>query len=361
MEKSKKNIGRTLYFVGIHLLVWTLFICLPLIFASARQQTVEPTRLFESFIFALPSMIMFYLNYLLLAKRYIIDSNKAWLLCLINLAAVILLALFFNEIHELIGQWLHPEMGPPPPPRDGPRHGGPFTGSMVLNQGIFLSLMGAMGVALRVTIDWNTKQVEIEKYKKQKTEAELQNLKMQLNPHFLFNSLNNIYSLAAIDGERTQYFIHSLSSLLRYELYRSNAESVPLGEDIAFVESYCELMKLRYGDEVRVSFVNEIPEDCALAIAPLMFITLAENAFKHGINPSGDSEIEINFCLPQPDTVKCSVKNTNHPRRPDEAGGSGVGLDNLKKRLEYLYSDRYFYQTRIIGDHYHAVLTIKLS
>ena len=123
-------------------------------------------------------------------------------------------------------------------------------------------------------------ETERKELEKGRVEAELKSLKNQLNPHFLFNTLNNIYSLIAFNPETAQHAVHDLSRLLRYILYENNQNRVPLAKEIEFIDNYIALMKIRLPQEVIVE--TEIYAERNVEIAPLLFITLVENAFKHG-------------------------------------------------------------------------------
>lgn len=148
---------------------------------------------------------------------------------------------------------------------------------------------------------------------KERTQAELQNLKSQLNPHFLFNTLNNIYALVALNPQQAQYALHSLSQLLRYVLYDNNQQMMPLSKELAFIRSYVELMSLRLSKQVQLE-VNLPEDDRGYQVAPLLFIALIENAFKHGVSATEPSFIHISFALTGGDTLICTVENSCFPK-----------------------------------------------
>ena len=187
----------------------------------------------------------------------------------------------------------------------------------------------------------------------------MQNLKSQLNPHFLFNTLNNIYSLIAIDAERAQYAVHDLSRLLRHVLYENKQLFVPLEGEVAFMRSYIELMSLRLPGKVDLQV--DLPEaGSQVMVAPLLFISLIENAFKHGVSPTEHSFIHISLqVIPSPkETVVCRIENSNYPKHDNDRSGSGIGLPNLRKRLDLLYAGKYEFRTGVEGDRYVAYLKI---
>ena len=166
-----------------------------------------------------------------------------------------------------------------------------------------------------------------------RTEAELEWLKNQLNPHFLFNTLNNISSLVQIDADKAQDAIAQLSDLMRYAMYETRHETVPIQGEVDFMRNYIELMKLRCNDKTEVncqlSTVN-----CQQDIAPLLFISLIENAFKHGVSSSRPSKIDIRM-EQQDDNLVFTCDNTNFPKDDTDRSGSGIGLENTRRRLIY--------------------------
>lgn len=148
---------------------------------------------------------------------------------------------------------------------------------------MLMALTVGLAVAIRMTGNWYRIEAEKQQIEKERTQAELKNLKSQLNPHFLFNTLNNIYALIPIDRTKAQFAVHSLSHMLRYVLYENNQNYIPLEKEIQFVRNYVELMELRLPD--RVETTVDLPEQAdGYTIAPLLFITLVENAFKHGVS-----------------------------------------------------------------------------
>ena len=193
---------------------------------------------------------------------------------------------------------------------------------------------------------------------KSRAEAELQNLKSQLNPHFLFNTLNNIYSLIAFSPERAQEAVHDLSRLLRYVLYDSSQPMVPLEKELDFIRNYVELMRIRLPEHVKLTtdISAATPET---QVAPLLFISLIENAFKHGVSHNKPSFIDLK--IHQEGTrIVCSIRNSDFPKdNGQDKSGSGIGLQNLSRRLELLYPSHHIFTYGQKGDEYVCLLELQ--
>lgn len=191
-----------------------------------------------------------------------------------------------------------------------------------------------MGILQRVRKDeFNRKDLE-----KNHAETELAFLKNQISPHFFFNSLNNIYALIAIDGEKAQQAVEKLSGLMRYLIYESDVKTVKLQKEFEFTKNYIELMKQRLSKKVKLSvdIQEEIPD---IDIAPLIFIHFIENAFKHGISYREESFIEIELKVLQEQIFfKCRNSVPHIVTNDGEKGG--LGILNIKKRLELLYGEK---------------------
>jgi len=213
-------------------------------------------------------------------------------------------------------------------------------------------------IALKTTKRWQTAENERKDAANVKLHSELQHLRYQLQPHFFFNSLNNIYSLVDISPDQAKSTIHSLSKLMRYLLYETNIEMVPLSKEIEFMTKYLELMKLRLSDKTKV--VSHFPTDTAgLKIAPLLFISLIENAFKHGVSANKESRIDINMTT-EDNTVTFNIKNDNLPKLDTDKSGSGIGLQNLYKRLELLYPGKYTFNKEVVDGQFVVLLKIEI-
>jgi two-component system, LytTR family, sensor kinase len=165
-------------------------------------------------------------------------------------------------------------------------------------------------------------------------DIELNLLKTQLNPHFLFNSLNCIYGLSLEKSDDAPNIILKLSQILDYALYQSNKSTVSLSDELAQIENYSIIQKARFGDLLSVNIINRVMED--RPIAPLLLLPLVENAFKHG-GPSSDSIMHVDIVLESNGFIKFSIDNSVGHSHKNKSESGGIGLVNLKRRLELLY------------------------
>ena len=170
-----------------------------------------------------------------------------------------------------------------------------------------------------------------------------------MNPHFLLNTLNNIYALIAFDTDKAQQAVQELSRLLRHVLYDNQQTFVSLGKEMDFIRNYIELMRIRLSSNVVVETNIDISPDNRTEIAPLIFISLIENAFKHGISPTEPSFIRIAFSESNGE-VRCEITNSYHPKAETDKSGSGIGLEQVSKRLELIYPGRYQWQHEVSKD-----------
>ncbi len=191
--------------------------------------------------------------------------------------------------------------------------------------------------------------------KADKAKAELALLKQQVNPHFFFNTLNNLYGLAKRKSDLAPELILKLSEIMRYVIYKGKETEVPLEEEIEYLENYIELQQIRHHQEVDIQFLKQIQEKNIL-IPPLLFIILLENAFKHGVDSlMNDAFVHINLEVVE---RKIIFEVINNYDVSSVSGTKGIGLENLKKRLEIIYDTSYSLDFTIENDLYKALLTI---
>jgi LytS/YehU family sensor histidine kinase len=197
---------------------------------------------------------------------------------------------------------------------------------------------------------------------KEKTENELRFLKSQMNPHFLFNAINSIYVLIKKDPDFAGLTLVKFADMLRYQLYECNADEIPIEKEIGYLDNYIELEKLRKGKEIRTQYTVGATT-CNFMIAPLLLIPFVENAFKY-VSSYPDKNnfvtVDLNY---QDDIFELSVENTMDEDNvmPKERTWGGIGLENVRRRLELIYKGRHALDISTTGDIHSVLLTIKVK
>ncbi|MBQ4280254.1 MAG: histidine kinase [Rikenellaceae bacterium] len=344
---SKRKLAEVL----IHLTGWGFLLCVPLLFFANGDTAIDPKHYLGFAVVQLVFMAVFYLNYGVLIDR-LLFRKRAWQFIAANIALIVLCIASLHVWHMFHWGWV----GGDPPSTEELRRMPPRL-LFFLRDAMMLGLTVGLSVAIKMTGNWYRTESEKQEIAKARTEAELQNLKSQLNPHFLFNTMNNIYALIAIDPDKAQYAVHGLSRLLRYVLYDNDHGLVPLGSELSFMQNYIELMKLRLPATVDLR-VTMPGEPSKLLVAPLLFITPVENAFKHGVSADQPSHIDIQFRIEEPGTVVCTIRNSYHPKTDRDRSGSGIGIANLRKRLHLLYPDGHIFRAERLGDEFFTQLII---
>jgi len=204
---------------------------------------------------------------------------------------------------------------------------------------------------------WFIKQIiSFFRLKNEKAKTELLHLKSQVNPHFFFNTLNNLYGLVGTDTKKAQELILKLSDMMRYSIYEGEKETVTLKAEVDYLKNYIELHKMRYHKPIDVKFEVEIEDD--YKVMPLLFIILVENAFKHGIeNLSKDAYVHIDINAKN-NRVFFEIENNFDTTLAKE--DNGIGLKNLKRRLELVYPKKHALSFSITENVYKAKLTLQL-
>jgi len=210
---------------------------------------------------------------------------------------------------------------------------------------------------MRDSITLQDVELRMKEVERQKIEAELRALRAQVNPHFFFNTLNSLYALSLDKSDKAPELILKLSDLMRYVIYESRDDLVPIGKQLEFLQSYVYLERLRTDESLDVRF--EVKGEMAnVRIAPLLYLAFIENAFKHGSKSKGDQPyIHIFFNLEQDDRVVFSIENRVDSFRQKKADG-GVGLSNVKKRIELLYPGQHKLNITESLTNYRVELTI---
>jgi two-component sensor histidine kinase len=316
--------------IFLHLAFWGYMFLSPLTYMRGTGITL--VNYLSNCVAPLLMMIVFYLNFLWLTPRYFVSGKHRYYI-LINLILVTLFGIaqnyWMNYAHELF-------YSVPPPPRQ-------FTFIdfifFVLRDIINLAIFAMMATALVLAFRWQHNEDARLEAEAARSEAELKNLRSQVNPHFLLNTLNNIYALTAIDQSRAQEAVLQLSQLLRHILYDNQEAEVALKDEIKFMESYINLMKIRLSGNVDVRFDSRVTRP-DLRVAPLLAVSLVENAFKHGISPTEPSFVHVLLSTDENQMI-CLIENSNHPKTEEDRSGHGVGLEQVQRRLDLSYAGRY--------------------
>ena len=346
-----KNIPSTI----IHILLWIIFLGI-----SASQIYFKIGIIPQDFIIRSCILITaFYLNYSLLVPSLLL--NKKAPLFFISLLAF---GLFFMYIMEAtlpkpdffpdnnFRRPRNPNLFPPKKPS-----------LFLINfRGFFpsgglLLLIFALSTSVRLGIEWFKSEKQRVEIESQKVNSELSFLKAQLNPHFLFNSLNSIYSLAHKKSENTANAIVILADLMRYMIYEANKDLVPLEKEVDYIRNYMALQLLRLKDSSNVKI--NIHGNLNFSIEPLLLISFIENAFKYGTDFKGDTNISIKLTIEEA-LLKLYVYNTvSHQQQKTK--NSGVGLENIKNRLKLLYPNQHTINIDSQPNSYKVNLILKLK
>lgn len=287
----------------------------------------------SSFSMLMPICLVYLVNYFLLVPKLLFRKQMLWFI----VANVVLLALL--NVPSFI-----PRGGIPEPFRNQiPRRDIlAFRIPTLISAAIFQLMFIFLAIGVRSINRSNDIQFQLQEEKRKTAEAELTWLKHQLNPHFLFNTLNNISSLTQIDPDKAQESIGQLSDTLRYALYDTDTDKVPLSGEVSFMDNYIRLMQLRCNENTEVSTAWELPEK-EVKIAPLLFISPIENAFKHGVNSRMPSFVRVRL-HPEGHDLVFRCENSLFEKSGEDQIGSGIGEENLKRRLELIYPGAYQYE-----------------
>lgn len=330
---------KTLY-ITVHAVLWVIIFSAPLIYAN-QNEGINWIGFLCGSVVSVFLCAVFYLNYIKFVPNLLM-KNKRKKFIVINIIIILFSAIILHFWMEYSHQFMHPNNMPqrmPPPPE-----------FLFIFRDIFILFLSA-GIAstLRLAEQWADYETARKETEIEKAEAELKNLRSQINPHFLLNTLNNIYALIAFDSDKAQTAVLELSKMLRHILYDNQQNFVNLSDEVQFINNYINLMRIRLQKNVEVKEKIEIPEQCSIQIAPLIFISLIENAFKHGISPTLPSFIHINIKADE-NSITCMIENSNNPKTPTDKSGHGIGLQQVEKRLKLSYPNKYTWTKSISED-----------
>jgi hypothetical protein len=375
--------------VIIHIAGWLLFMAFPLVFLNSYGQDSSIWSLLQkpsywlfcfTYIFLFYSNAYYFIPALFLKKKYVLYS----IITLILLGGVYYLQPFDKLVRssenrvddrmtpperpfgpppaDYSKQGRQPPEGPPPPPFRSNQQG---TGGVNIKHRsppldssslfIFLMIM-ALSTAIKIIQQWQLTEQRAARAEADKTSAELSFLKAQINPHFLFNTLNNIYTLAVTKDDHAPDSIMKLSNIMRYVTDDVTADFVPLQSEVDCIGDYIELQRLRISNNTSINFIVEGNID-SKNIAPLVLMTFVENVFKYGISKHEKSVIDIKIHTSAADiSFFCSNRiflGRNENQR------TGIGIKNTKQRLAHLYPERHLLNISNENDQYTVKLTLQ--
>jgi two-component system, LytTR family, sensor kinase len=352
----------------LHVLVWTILFIFPsyLLYIDSRQ---EVNFLYHNYIQTTIYAIIFYINYFLLIPYLFFRKKKA-----LYFASAFILVVLMTLLMEIPNKYLMPERKMPPMqtlarqpfPQNRPGLGPPladkmpkpFRGWPLYNFVLISFLVSGFSLGLKFSGKLMKNEKKHKEAEKEKINTELIMLKTQINPHFLFNSLNTIYSLALIKSELTPEAIMKLSDMMRYVLQDVEKEYVPLDLEIQYIRHYVELQKLRLSNNVDLQLkISGDPEE--LEIPPMILIPFVENAFKYGTSSHEKAVIIIEIRL-DGKTLDFKVSNQIFPGR-EEKETFGIGINNTRQRLQLIYPDKHMLMLTNNGKVFIVNLNIQMN
>lgn len=331
----------------IHVAVWLVMFLSPMMFIN-HGRGITSSQFLVMCTVPLSFIVVFYMNYLWLTPHHFTRGHHRFYL-LVNVVVIVILGIW---VHLWV-TYMHTLYDP-----DFRETDHWLTIGFILRDIFNLTIAAAVATTIRLAMRWQKAETARKDAEAAQMDAELSNLRSQINPHFLLNTLNNIYALTAFDQSKAQDAIQELSKMLRYILYDCQQPMVPLKDEVSFLENYVNLMRLRLPETVEVTFQSSVVNP-QLEVAPMVFISLVENAFKHGISPTEPSFVLIDIQADQ-QQITCDISNSNHPKTAADHSGHGIGLQQVQRRLELAYPQRYTWQRNVTDDGkvYHSRIAI---
>lgn len=297
-------------------------------------------------------VVLFYINYYIVIDRCINRKNWGLRVSAWNLLFIALTIFALYLIREMDG-------GAPRNHHDPTSNPFLLHLSFVARDIVMMVMTVALSIAVKITQRWMKLRDMHRQLQSAQQSQELESLKSQLNPHFLFNTLNALYALISVCPEKAQEAVHQLSSLLRYVLYE-NGQTVRVIDELKFIDNYVKLMKLRLGSNININVTLDAGDCANMQIAPLIFISPVENAFKHGNTGNPNAQIDIAIIC-HDSIVNCMIVNSYNPINQKIDNKSGIGIQNLRKRLELIYGEYANIHTDANNDTYCFTMTIDLT
>jgi hypothetical protein len=316
--------------VFLHIGACMFFLSLPVFFSpdfdfSFRLVNIRPFQ--KDFLTYVLLVLFFYLNVYIFLPEFFFRRRYFLFVLMIIVSYLLVVLLPWGIIPSQDFSHFHKQGAHSGPPREH------FRWIRYFKQHFFqFALVFIFSMLLKIIDRW--KQSE-----KEKMNAELAFLKAQINPHFLFNTLNSIYALALGKSDKTAYAVVKLSGMMRYVISDANRDLVPLEKELGYIGDYIELQKMRSGEDLNLQYVSD-GDTAGLMIAPLMLIPFIENAFKHGVNTEEDTDIRISIVIKGSELV-LAVSNRKVSKAHHGEDKSGLGIENTRSRLQLVYPFRH--------------------
>ena len=323
----------------LHVVFWAYMFLSPMQYL--RGTGIPTVQYLMNCMTPLLLMVVFYVNYIWLTPRYFVKGKHRYFL-IINTFMVFGFALFLyywmDFTHELFQT--------SPTPRRTPDSLDIFL--IFVRDTVNFIIFATAATCIKLAQQWYWAEKALKDADAARIDAELSNLRNQINPHFLLNTLNNIYALTAFDTQKAQESIQELSKMLRHILYDYQEPRVPLQDETEFIDNYVKLMRIRLPNSVEVVSKFHVLDKQA-DVAPMIFISLVENAFKHGVSPTEPSFIHITIEGDRKHVI-CDIKNSNYPKAEGDHSGHGIGLQQVQRRLELSYYQQYTWEYGVSPD-----------
>ncbi|MBX2877699.1 MAG: histidine kinase [Saprospiraceae bacterium] len=343
-----KSLGRSL--LG-HILFWLIIVSTYALSAWGYRDNFQQAIVYEA-IYLPARMVAVYFNWFLWMPNKLYRNRVGEYL----LGMVVVIFVLATLQRYLMFYWAYPTFFPTWPIQST----GAFVFFRVVQNMVVIATPVALSTGMKLFLDWFDQKNRAQQLEQEKVAAELQYLKSQINPHFLFNTLNNIYGLAIERSVKVPNLLLKLSDLLSYSLYESGGKFVDISRELQLIKDFIALEMERSDNRVRVEWGVKEETLQGAVIAPLLLIPLVENAFKHGTREE-IRQAEIAIQLEQQDgQLLFRVRNTIPEEKPANQEESGIGLVNVRRRLAILYPDQHEFSIQEKTDSFEVTLKVDL-
>lgn len=351
------NKRRTVLLILMQVVVWSAFIMLPYFMVPrpneetsvdafmryyTRQQDMAQHVFISSLAFNICLIIFFYIHHVFIFDRFIVPRRFG---AYLGIVITSFFAIFFIS-YLYKGFLIAPD----------PLHRNALAFREYVRAGTWFLLVLLTSLGIKLLTQWRMAEQRTREIENEQLRTELSFLHAQINPHFLFNSLNTIYSLSLKKSDAAPAAVLKLSELLRYVINESKLDKVPLDEEMNYLKNYIELQKLRSTSSLVVHY-KEQGDIHSTLISPLLFLPFVENAFKYGISNNETSPIDISL-LRENGSLEFAVRNKKFNGKGTLKPSTGIGINNVRRRLKLLYPEKHELQIDDSSDHYSIKLTI---